>query len=99
MSNSDRAEESGNPSASSPAKTAGSPTSSDIMEVRERSIRSRYQDMQSAMRFPIKLPVSVKSNTGANAAETQNISANGVLFRVDSDMPIGSPVDFTLSLP
>ena len=69
------------------------------MEVRERSIRSRYQDMQSAMRFPIKLPVSVKSNTGANAAETQNISANGVLFRVDSDMPIGSPVDFTLSLP
>ena len=61
--------------------------------------RVRYPDMQSAVRFPIKLPVSVKSKSGDNLAETQNISANGVLFRVDSEMPIGSLVDFTISLP
>jgi hypothetical protein len=61
--------------------------------------RKRYPDMQSAMRFPIKLPISVKSKTGKSAAETQNISANGVLFQVDADMPVGSMVDFTLSLP
>ena len=62
--------------------------------------RGRFPDMQSAMRFPIKLPVSVKSKAGESQTETQNISANGVLFQmVDSEMPIGSMVDFTISLP
>jgi hypothetical protein len=64
-----------------------------------KAVRVRYPDMQSAVRFPIKLPVSVKSKSGDNLAETQNISANGVLFQVDSEMPIGSSVDFTISLP
>src|SRR6266849_5061349 len=62
-------------------------------------VRRRYPDMQSAVRFPIKLPVSVKSNSGESRAETQNISANGVLFQVEAEMPIGSMVDFTISLP
>lgn len=61
--------------------------------------RRRYPDMQSAVRFPIKLPISVKSNAGESHAETQNISANGVLFQVEAEMPIGSMVDFTISLP
>jgi hypothetical protein len=60
---------------------------------------SRYPDMQSAMRFPIKLPISVKSKSGDSRTESQNISANGVLFQMDSDMPVGSLVDFTISLP
>jgi hypothetical protein len=58
-----------------------------------------YSDMQSAARFPIKLPISVKSESGARVTETQNISANGVLFEMDSSMPVGSRVDFTISLP
>jgi len=62
--------------------------------------RSRYSEMQSAPRFPIKLPVAVKSGTGESHTETANISANGVLFQVvDADMPVGSTVDFTISLP
>lgn len=64
-----------------------------------RGRRGRYNDMQSAARFPIKLPVAVKAEGGNQAAETQNISANGVLFRLDSDMPVGSMVDFTISFP
>ncbi len=64
-----------------------------------KASRARYSDVQSAVRFPIKLPISVKSKSGANAAETENISANGVLFHVDSEMPVGSMVDFTISLP
>jgi len=64
-----------------------------------KAARARYPDMQSAVRFPIKLPISVKSKSGASAAETDNISANGVLFHVDSEMPVGSLVDFTISLP
>ena len=59
----------------------------------------RYSDMQGAPRFPLKLAVSVKSQAGERAAETQNISANGVLFELDNDVPVGSMVDFTISLP
>jgi PilZ domain len=58
-----------------------------------------YTDVQSAARFPVKLPVAVKAGAEVRSAETQNISANGVLFEVDADMPVGSPVDFTISLP
>ena len=71
--------------------------------------RRGYTDVQGAPRFPIKLPVAFKSavNQGGAAAqivgektiETENISANGVLFRMDADVPVGSAVDFTLSLP
>ena len=42
-----------------------------------------YASMQSAPRFPLHLPVEVMSQSGACAAETQNISANGVLFSGD----------------
>jgi PilZ domain len=55
--------------------------------------------VQGAARFPIKLPVALKSGAQANAIETENISANGVLFRMDADVPVGSSVDFTISLP
>jgi PilZ domain-containing protein len=64
-----------------------------------KSRHSRYSDVQGAARFPIKLPVAVKSDAGNQAAETQNISANGVLFQIESDMPVGSMVDFTISFP
>ena len=73
--------------------------------------RRGYTDVQGAPRFPIKLPVALKSTSAINQAgvlsqgiagktiETENISANGVLFRMDADVPVGSAVDFTLSLP
>lgn len=60
---------------------------------------AHYNDLQSAARFPIKLPLHLKLQSGENHTETQNISSNGVLFRVDSEMPVGAPVDFTISLP
>jgi PilZ domain-containing protein len=60
---------------------------------------SRYAELQSAARFPVRLPISVKSNTGESVTETENISANGVLFQLDSAVPVGSAVDFTISLP
>jgi len=72
--------------------------SKDAMTESSKS-RKHYIDMQSAPRFPLRLPVAVKSETGAQAAETENISANGVLFQVDAEMPVGSMVDFTISLP
>jgi len=63
--------------------------------------RKGYTAVQGAARFPIKLPVALKASVGGHAKEieTENISANGVLFRMDADVPVGSPVDFTISLP
>jgi PilZ domain len=72
--------------------------------------RMGYADVQGAPRFPIKLPVALKSavtqpgitsqpGLTGKTIETENISANGVLFRMDADVPIGSAVDFTISLP
>jgi hypothetical protein len=58
-----------------------------------------YAEMQSAPRFPLHLPVAVRSQSGDCTAETQNISANGVLFAMDRDVPVGSLVDFTILLP
>ena len=58
-----------------------------------------YAALQSAPRFPLHLPVEVKSQNGACSAETQNISTNGVLFAMDRDVPVGSLVDFTILLP
>jgi len=82
------------------SESASEASSSQTEKPAEKKSRRRYPDMQSAARFPLKLPVSVKSKAGARQAETTNISANGVLFQVvDAEMPVGSMVDFTISLP
>ena len=60
---------------------------------------SRYEDLQSAPRFPLHLSASVKSEGSAYSALTENISANGVLFAMDRNVPVGSIVDFTIMLP
>jgi len=75
------------------------PASSSELTAQTNMRPAHYNDLQSAARFPIKLPIHLKLQSGENLTETQNISANGVLFRVDSEMPVGAPVDFTISLP
>jgi len=86
------------PDASENDKTSNA--SPEAAKADAKTAKARYSEMQSAVRFPIKLPISVKSKSGESNTETQNISANGVLFQVvDADMPVGSMVDFTISLP
>jgi PilZ domain-containing protein len=59
----------------------------------------QFEDLQSAPRFPLHLAASVKTEGSAYLAETENISANGVLFAMEKDVPVGSIVDFTIMLP
>lgn len=59
----------------------------------------QFDEMQSAPRFPLHLSASVKAAGGAYAAQTENISANGVLLAMENDVPVGSLVDFTIMLP
>jgi len=57
-------------------------------------------ELRSAVRFPIKLPVALNSQQSATAiAETQDISAGGVLFYVDADMAVGSIITFSIAMP
>jgi PilZ domain-containing protein len=70
-----------------------------ITDPQAQTAIKHYAEMQSAPRFPLHLPVELQSQNGACAAETQNISANGVLFAIDRDVPVGSIVDFTILLP
>jgi hypothetical protein len=67
--------------------------------ITQARIEGHYEEMQGAPRFPLHLPVSVKGKSGFQLAETQNISANGVLFAMDNDVAVGSLVDFTILLP
>ncbi len=99
MSNTDSSAEQGN-SGTTPEQKKTAQESAKAEKADGQSVRERFPEMQSAVRFPIKLPVSVKSKSGERRTETQNISANGVLFQVvDAEMPVGSMVDFSISLP
>ena len=58
------------------------------------------EELRSAMRFPIKLPVEVHAEEAARLqAETKDISAGGVMFYVDKTMAVGSRIEFNISLP
>jgi hypothetical protein len=100
MSNNGRFPDHGNPGDTSvPQNDDSAKPASKAQAAAAGAAHAGFTDMQSAPRFPIKLPISVKSNAGDRHTETQNISANGVLFQIDSEMPVGSMVDFTISLP
>jgi PilZ domain len=78
---------------------SGEATEQQVTAESQETVSKHYAEMQSAPRFPLHLPVELKSQSGDYSAETQNISANGVLFAMDRDVPVGSLVDFTILLP
>ena len=55
--------------------------------------------LRTAVRFPLKLPIAITSLGEEHQAETQDISAGGVLFYLASEMTVGSNIEFTISLP
>lgn len=58
-----------------------------------------HPDLRNAVRFPLHLPVTLKTPTEEHRAETIDISAGGILFRSETDVEVGSPVEFTVSMP
>ncbi|MCI0354478.1 MAG: PilZ domain-containing protein [Acidobacteria bacterium] len=60
------------------------------------------QEQRNTRRFALQLPVSVKYVDGATreqAAQTRDVSARGVFFYMDSNLKVGSDLEFTLTLP
>jgi len=57
------------------------------------------EEIRSAVRFPLRLPMAVRSNQKELPAETDNISSGGVLFKVAVDLQVGSRIEFTIDMP
>jgi hypothetical protein len=56
-------------------------------------------ELRTAVRFPLKLPIAITSSGEQHEAETFNISAGGVLFHLESEMSVGSNIEFRISMP
>ena len=55
--------------------------------------------VRTAVRFPLKLALHLKTEGGTVEATTKDISSNGLLF-VTSHLPrIGSSIEFTMDMP
>lgn len=56
-------------------------------------------ELRGAVRFPVKLPISITVEGEKHVADTDNMSAGGVLFHLDADMEVGSSVEFQIAMP
>jgi hypothetical protein len=56
-------------------------------------------DLRGAVRFPLHLHVALRDNEEELEAETQDISAGGVLIHCGVDLPVGSTIQFSISMP
>src|SRR5277367_1746782 len=56
------------------------------------------QGTRFSVRFPLCLPVLILSENREFAGTTENISANGVLFRLKERLPVNAQVEFLLEI-
>ena len=57
------------------------------------------EPVRSAVRFPLKLPLSLHTPEGDIQATTENVSASGVLFVTDLPLEMDTRVEFKLAIP
>jgi hypothetical protein len=55
--------------------------------------------MRSAVRFPLHLPVRILAENRELIGTTENISASGVLFRLQEKLALDAVVEFLLEIP
>ena len=56
-------------------------------------------EVRCAVRFPLTLPVVISTATREYTALTNNVSASGVLFELNSPLRVGEGIDFSLRMP
>jgi len=56
-------------------------------------------ELRNAVRFPLHLAASLKLNDIEQPVETNNISAAGCTFFVESELEEGAPLEFSILLP
>ena len=60
------------------------------------------QDLRRTQRFDLRLPIElVRSGSEqlSRTTETRNVSSGGVLFASDSQLPVGEPLEYFITLP
>jgi hypothetical protein len=58
------------------------------------------KETRSSVRFPLKLPLTVRTNDAReHFAETADISAGGVLFHIKETLAVGTMIRFRIVLP
>src|ERR1035437_9824826 len=63
-------------------------------------MRTGHQsDLRNSFRFPLHLQVTLKTPTAEYHAKTIDISAGGILFHTESEVAVGSEVEFTIEIP
>jgi hypothetical protein len=73
-------------------------SASPLFPARSRPASQR-EEVRCAVRFPISLPVVLSSDNGEIAALTQNVSASGVVFELDTPVQAGLEIRFSLRMP
>jgi hypothetical protein len=58
-----------------------------------------HPNLRNAVRFPLHLPVTLKTPSDEYRAETIDISSGGILFRTETEVELGSTVEFTIAMP
>jgi hypothetical protein len=57
------------------------------------------QEVRCAVRFPLELPVMLEFGSNDVAAVSRNVSASGILFELDQQLPTGLGVRFSFRMP
>lgn len=69
-----------------------------LVYVKTAALIETNYDLRSAVRFPLHLPVTLHAHD-QGFAETQDISAGGVLIHCCVDYPVGSTIEFSICMP
>lgn len=56
-------------------------------------------EARTGKRFPLELPIRIHRKGGADRATTADMSAAAVFIMADTDLSVGSPIEFDITLP
>ena len=58
-------------------------------------------ESRTGKRFPLALPINLRPKTAAKkqVGTTKNVSAAGVYIHADSELNVGTPIEFDITLP
>ncbi len=56
-------------------------------------------EARTGKRFPLELPIRIHRKGGDDKATTADMSSAGVYIMADTDLTVGSPIEFDITLP
>lgn len=56
-------------------------------------------EARTGKRFPLELPTRIRRKGGDDKATTADMSAAGVYIMADTELVVGSPIEFDITLP